>query len=434
MGYQPSINDLPQEYIPSLGDIHEAEGLTSNPYANYLAAGLTGTLKGVGEIPYRAASLFSKALSKLGGPQLDVANPFDVETYKNMSPVANALAQNQEANPLSSNIGSFGGSTAALLPIGFANIFGTGATGLGKLAQFVGNNAAQGIASTGLLNPNANAGEYAAGAISAPLLSAAGSILPNAISRVWNTTGARADDLSSIASGLYNNVYNVADRAGYKTIPNNYEDYVNFIKNKMNNASGIANKLSDNTKDIINTADKDIQALKNGRSNPNAFSLEDTHDQMQTLGSEIEKLNRTGDSYNKSVVTKLRNALMSDIEPSVASTNSPDLTNKFFNTQKFYRDNVVPVKENPTSRGGTLTELLTAKALAGMPEPIAVGAGAAAGEAGLLNRGATVNAFKRYFSPMQGGPSSILSDLYNPYTQTVGASLLPQLLQRGNNQ
>jgi hypothetical protein len=385
------------------------------------AAIYRGALKSAGEgainIANKGIDLVDSANAAAKNPIVRFNIPKIPDVFKNYS------SDLLEQNPFSSALGEGIGNAYLNLPASTINPFGTAASGAAKAAQFIGNAATQGVASQAIQNPNSKFSDYVSAALASPVYQKAFGIVGNTIGRTKSLLSSGVDAIKNQGSQLYNDAHAAADAVNYKTIPNNAKAYAENMLDEINQGSKTGASLSDPSISVLKKALQDYSDVEKGTAGSNAFSLKDTHNQMRQLSSKIEQLYRSGDSYNAGIVSGLKDALVSDIEPSVAATNDPDLANKFFKAQNFYKNEVVPAKNFPTSGKGVLGDLSIAYGLAGLPEPLSVAAAAGLGESGALSKTSLTNAGRRFFSTMQGGPSSVLTNPVDPISKAIATYL-----------
>lgn len=368
----------------------------------------TGALSGIGDLHANANNFIR---NRIGMTQMP--NVFDVANYDN--PFTNALSKNEEQNPGFATIGKVGGAFAGLGPFSLMRPAGMLAQGLGATTRAapMADLAFQSAASTPFMDPNASNADIGRAAVLGPLI---GSGL-NAVGRAGSTLVGNAKANQDIASKAYDAVKSEANERGFQALPKEYgataQELLNIYEKggealKAGN-KGIIKSLTAAVKDSNEQLSQNRFGINSG--NTDLFTVQNMHDRFQDLSGKINKYLKAGDNIKASQFIALKNAAQSDLNNSMASSGMPDLAKKFFDTQNYYRTQVIPLKQNPTGIGKVSGELAVAHALGGInsqiAEPLAfgfLGHGAGAKGLGIVNWG------KRYASPYNGGPASIYSN------------------------
>lgn len=440
-----SMFDNAQNAVPPITQNH----WWNNPYTALLAGGLKGIGElgyGIGTLPTRAANLFRSQQNQQPLPM----NPFDYSQGNDA--FAQTLGSLEKKNPVSSKIGEVGSQIAGLavapqaaLEEGVGLLSPSAASAmtssfLPRLATGVGNTVLNSALYNPIANPTQNLPEsLKQGAISglewAPV-SHGLNLGFGLAGRIKNALNANPEEMRGISNQKYTDALDTGDETKFQVQPNNY-------RTTLQNELDYLDKLSGSTRaeksDLEQMLTKRLNDINNDLSDdPNGWTLRDAHEKQKNISKLIGQTQPGTDDYR--VLSTLRSNIMDDIgqAPSLYRDNPAyqqqvqNAVNKYQDATDFYRDNVMPVKENPFQRGHVASEIglsgLGAAALG--PVPAAIGSAVIHGtNRPMLTN--TLNLLKLIGSKYQGGLGGLVNSNFAS-SGPVAQALLPLLSQLQN--
>ena len=357
------------------------------------------------------------------------------------NPAAEAQAQKTAPNTFAA--GQFAGNTLPWLMPGVNDIKPVEAAASGiegllgastkPVSNFLSNNIGGKIISNagnvGLLSGAAApfySDEPASQSIPEGLLMGAvgGAAIPSALGllggagRLVDVITASADKAKSEGSP-YDAIRDEANASGFRTNPQQYKQTLESTLNQIGTQSKFAiNKnLESDLYDRLDAAETEPQKL------PNVFNVADTHAQLRELNNQIATHNRQGNYDAARIYGNLKDALQTDLLNSLNEQGLPHLANKFQEAQKNYAQNVVPLRDYPTSLGSSAKQLATLGLLSQLPESAETFGGVALGMHGKGNP--LFNIGNRYASSYKGGPNAglLAPQVALPFLNALGIPL-----------
>lgn len=402
-----------------------------------------GAAKGLGNFASGAFNLGQKIL-----PGLNVLSNVGVNT--NLPQVPESFGASLKSQyPLSFGAGELLGGAAPLAvapEIDAASVLGrllpkTGQyltdTGLGRYLASAMNNTAGGAAVGGLSGPIYNPNQPLSQSIpqGAALGAGIGAAVPLGLGaaglagRLADVATANANKIKAAEGDAYSSISDAAKEAKFVADPNLYQQKLQQISNQLeNSATGHVNEPIGN--DINNR----LQNLSEDLKKPNGFTVDGVHGIMRGLNNQIGSFYRAGNYDAARIYGELKDSLQTDLLSSLRNKGLPDLADKFQQTQKNWAQNVVPLRDNPTSPGSIAAQLASAGLVTKLPAPlrefgeIAMGANAAGSPIS--------NMAARFASPYKGGRSqaALNPQVLAPYLNAAAINYLQQNRQGGQNQ
>lgn len=378
-----------------------------------ITAAATGAVKGMGQLGVNALNLLNRVGSWFDEP--GTTTPVSATAVPNLP--ASLGAYQQQAFPNYFKAGEIAGEGApwllapeARVVEGLGGVVSPAAENflnknlLGRMVSGAGNNALLGAAAAPLYNPNAPLSQsLQQGAQGGALL---GGLLPlplaglGAAGRLADVTTASAEKAQQAAGDAYDLIKSAAPQ--FRTTPTLY---MQNLESELNNMSG--SRYAKNS-DLENELYDRLDAAENEpKNNPNVFSVADTHSQLQQLNDQIAQAMRQGENNKARVYQGLRDSLKTDMLNSLRQQGLGDLADQFTAAQENYKNNVIPLKENPTSLGQTARNAAILGLLAKLPPSAETLGGVTFGLHGAGNP--IMNVFRRYGSTYNGGPWNLLS-------------------------
>lgn len=411
MTYSPSLDDIhevekQQGYKPSLDDVNEIENQSDSIGRQLLALG-AGALKGFGEVGYGLNHLMTRGVNALLPQSMQLSypdNPFD---YINPTDsVTKYLGGLEQQYPTTSKIGQFTGELAPTLVLPEVGAVQRGTSLVSRpAAEFLEKNlAGKAIANVG----NAAIGAGALAPIYNPdvplsqsipqgmksgaefgLLAPAFALAGNVGTRGWEALTQSAAKVQKQESKAYQAIQDEAATNNFKANMNDYRSTLHSMLSELSQAprESVTEDLESRLYDRLDAVDKDIA------ERPGAFDVKGTKLLIRGINDDIEKAQRAGDFTAVAYYQMLKNAAKNDLIRSLQEQSMPHLADKYLKTDKNYAQLVVPLRENPTSIPGLVTQATAIGLASKLPEAWALPAlttlgmhGANSPVAGLIGR------------------------------------------------
>ena len=271
-------------------------------------------------------------------------------------------------------------------------------------------------------------GEY--GPLAATLGGSALKLGTKAVKRLGTSIFETPEKATKKASELYDIAINHPEISGVKIKTKNFSDYlIDEIAKAEKKSSPQSEMIVAKFSDLLNKSKKNIspseaqewiQDLKELASNSRrgkALSTESRDWPMRKMATQYEKA-------AKHVENDLLNGLRGQ--------GFPEAADAFNKANKFYRENVIPLREFPVNKGKLALETALIGASHGLghvfPGGGLLGPLVSAGAAALIPKSPLYNMGARYFSTLAGGPGSIGRDVFSRKNlNRILLSLLPAM-------
>lgn len=403
---------------------------------NPMLASLSGGVKGLGQTAESAGTLAGRIAAALTGQK----NPF---------PQGNSLFDYSKGkNPLTQYLGSLesnypeesrGASIAAnaipylLAPeIGGAEVIGAKiAPGVGKFLtkNLIGrgisgaaNMGALGAATAPIYNPDAPIGQsMLQGAKDNALVGGLAPLLLgvplNAASRAASSLFGDAEKIAKQEGKAYDAIHGEAKANNFKADMSPYENKLNEYMEKFSNEprGSVNEALENKVYGYADSLEKDI------KDRPGVFDVKGVKALTRGINDEI---GATKSKTEKTVLIDIKNSAKESLLKSLNEQGMSHLADKYLSTDKYYSQNVFPLRENPTSP----RELMGQGAMTGvaslLPHSVGLPLLISLGMHGASNP--AINLLRRYFGPYRGGViSDLLKNQHQPLLKTVNSASIP---------
>jgi hypothetical protein len=239
--------------------------------------------------------------------------------------------------------------------------------------------------------------------------------------RLADVITANAEKAKLQEGSAYDAIKDEANTAGFRTNP---QGYISTLTDQLNQI-GQQSKFAVN-KNLENDLYERLDEAQNANSKPgNIFSVDDTHAQLRQLNNEISSYARQGNYDAVRIYKNLKDSLYQDLTGSLTQQGLGNLADKFMQTQENYGQNVVPLRQFPTSWSDTAKQAAILAGLSHLPSSIGEYASVAAG----AHHGALdpiFNIFRRFGSTYKGGPNAglLAPQAALPYANAFALPLL----------